>query len=54
MQQREEDIPRILRELEINLNGGENVVSSCHAAGISDKTYYVHSAFMKKIFQIHK
>ena len=34
----EEDILRLLREIEVHLNGGLDVVSSCSAAGISDKT----------------
>ena len=36
----EEDILRLLREIEVHLNGGMDVVSACCAAGISDKTYY--------------
>lgn len=38
---KEEDILRILREIEINLNSGVDVASACRHAGISDKTYYV-------------
>ncbi len=38
---REDDILRILREIEVNLNGGSDAVSACRHAGISDKTYYV-------------
>ena len=38
---KEEDILRILREIEINLNSGADVASACRHAGISDKTYYV-------------
>ncbi len=37
----EEDILRLLREIEVNLNSGADVLSACRAAGISDKTYYV-------------
>ena len=33
----EEDILRLLREIEVHLNGGMDVVSACRAAGISDK-----------------
>ena len=36
----EEDILRLLREIEVHLNGGLDVISSCRAAGVSDKTYY--------------
>ena len=37
----EEDILRILREIEINLNSGADVAKACRHAGISDKTCYV-------------
>jgi len=36
----EEDILILLREIEVHLNGGIDVVSACRAAGISYKTYY--------------
>lgn len=36
----EEDILRILREIEVNLNGGADVAIACRHAVISDKTYY--------------
>ena len=36
----EEDILRVLREIEVHLHGGMDVVSACRTAGISDKTYY--------------
>ena len=36
----EEDILRLLREIEVHLHGGMDVVSACRTAGISDKTYY--------------
>ena len=36
----EEDILRFLREIEVHLHGGMDVISACRAAGISDKTYY--------------
>ncbi len=38
---KEEDILRILREVEASLNSGSDVASACRTAGISDKTYYV-------------
>ncbi len=31
---------KILREIDVHLHDGLNVVSSCRKAGISDKTYY--------------
>ncbi len=36
----EEDILGLLREIEVHLHGGMDVVSACRTAGISDKTYY--------------
>ena len=36
----EEDILRLLREIEVHLRGGMDVLSACCTAGISDKTYY--------------
>ena len=36
----EEDILRLLREIEVHLYGGMDFVSACRTAGISDKTYY--------------
>ena len=36
----EEDILRLLREIEGHLHEGMDVVSACRTAGISDKTYY--------------
>ena len=36
----EEDILRLLREIEVHLLGGMDVVSACRTVGISDKTYY--------------
>lgn len=36
----DEDALKLLREIEVNLHGGMDVVSACRKAGISDKTYY--------------
>jgi len=36
----EEDILRLLREIDIHLQGGADVVITCRIAGISDKTYH--------------
>ena len=36
----DEDALKILREIEIHLHDGLDVVSACLKAGISDKTYY--------------
>ena len=38
---KEEDIFRILREIEVHLNSGMDVVSACGQGGVSDKTNYV-------------
>ena len=35
----DEDILRLLREIEVNLHDGMGVVSACRKAGVSDKTY---------------
>ena len=37
---KEEDILRLLREIEVHLNSGMDVVSACHQTGVSEKTYY--------------
>lgn len=36
----DEDILRLLREIELNLSSGSDVATACRAAGISDATYY--------------
>tara|TARA_B100000780_G_scaffold269143_1_gene227727 strand:- start:430 stop:627 length:198 start_codon:yes stop_codon:yes gene_type:complete len=36
----EDDILRLIREVEVHCNSGMDVVSACRAAGVSDKTYY--------------
>ena len=38
---KEEDVLRLLREIEVHLNNGMDVVIACRQAGISDKSYYV-------------
>ena len=35
----DEDASRVLREIDVRLDDGLNVVNSCRKAGISDKTY---------------
>ena len=35
-----EDILKLLREIEIHIHGGMDVVSACREARVSDKTYY--------------
>lgn len=36
----DENALKILREIDVHLHDGLDVVSSCRKAGISDKTYY--------------
>ena len=36
----EEDILKLLREIEVHIHSGMDVVSACCKAGVSDKTYY--------------
>ena len=36
----DDDALKVLREIEVHLHDGLDVVSSCRRAGISDKTYY--------------
>jgi transposase-like protein len=36
----DEDILKLLREIELNLAAGNDVVSACRSVGISDATYY--------------
>ena len=36
----DEDVLRLLREIELNLASGHDVASACRAAGVSDATYY--------------
>ena len=36
----DEDVLRLLREVELSLAGGADVASACRSKGISDETYY--------------
>ena len=36
----DEDILKLLHEIEVHIHGGMDVVSACRKAGVSDKTYY--------------
>ena len=36
----EEDVLRLLREIELKLTAGDDVSSACRSVGISDATYY--------------
>ena len=36
----DEDILKLLREIEVHIHGGMDVVSACSKASVSDKTYY--------------
>lgn len=36
----DEDILKLLREIALKLNAGDDVASACRGVGISDATYY--------------
>ena len=36
----DEDILRLLREIELSLSSGSDVATACRKAGVSDATYY--------------
>lgn len=36
----DEDVLKLLREIEVHLASGSDVVSACRAVGVSDATYY--------------
>jgi transposase-like protein len=36
----DEDILKLLREVELNLAAGSDVATACRSAGVSDATYY--------------
>ncbi len=36
----DEDVLKLLREIELNLASGSDVPTACRAAGMSDATYY--------------
>ncbi|MEM7747646.1 MAG: transposase [Pseudomonadota bacterium] len=36
----DEDILKLLREIELHLAGGSDVATACRAVGVSDATYY--------------
>ena len=36
----DDDILKLLREIEVKLSGGSDVASACRSVGISDATYY--------------
>jgi len=36
----DEDILRVLREIELSLSSGSDVATACRTAGVSDATYY--------------
>ncbi|MEO1745334.1 MAG: transposase [Pseudomonadota bacterium] len=36
----DQDVLKILREIEVHLAGGADVATACRTAGISDATYY--------------
>jgi len=36
----DEDVLKLLREIELKLTAGDDVASACRSVGISDATYY--------------
>ena len=36
----DEDILKLLREVEVHIHSGMDIVCACRKAGVSDKTYY--------------
>ena len=38
----DDDILKLLREIELHLAGGADVAAACRSAGISDATYYIY------------
>lgn len=36
----DEDVLRLLREIELSLSSGSDVATACRTAGVSDATYY--------------
>ena len=36
----DEDVPKLLREIELPLTAGDVVASACRSVGLSDATYY--------------
>ena len=46
----DEDVLKLLREIDVHLLDGLDVVSACRKAGISDKSYYY---WRKKFASIH-
>ena len=38
----DEEITKLLREIELHLAGGTDVATACRSAGISDGTYYIY------------
>ena len=36
----DEDVLRLLREIELNLASGQDVATACRSVGVSDATYY--------------
>ena len=47
----EEDILKLLREIEVHIHGGTDVVSACRKAGVSDKTYCLAPIFCATNFR---
>jgi len=46
----DEDVLKLLREIDFHLHDGLDVVSACRKAGISDKSYYYWRGKLGKLF----
>lgn len=43
----DEDILKLLRQIELSLASGSDVASACRSAGVSDATYYLAQALWR-------
>ena len=46
----DEDVLKLLREINVRLHNGLDVVIACRKAGISDKSYYYWRGKLGKLF----
>jgi putative transposase len=43
----DEDILKLLRQIELSLASGSDVASACRSAGVSDATYYIYGRLFR-------
>ena len=46
----DEDVLKLLREIDVHLHNGLDVLSACRKSGISDKSYYYWRGKLGKLF----